>query len=174
MPFSLCSVDFHSNIEQKPAKEPEALQQPPDKYCVLAVVSFVSGGSIVALGNVDRKSQNENIKVVFTIKYRSTGSPYLGFWIKLMRHPKTLHLYKKTKQQVFLKYHDRDFTCKHCKATLEAKQSFLSIILNNSVCIEAINNNKLYIARFFKKNHGVEVMGYGSLFDGANTDVENV
>ena len=127
--------------------------RPPGvKHSVPAVISFESGGQVVALGNISRKSQGEDIKVAFTTKHRGIELPYLGFRVKLKRDPATWHLYRNFEFLiVFFKYHSDCFDCVHHTATEKEKEEFLGIMLNDAACKEVVNNDKLYVVKLFKK-----------------------
>ena len=153
--------------EQKEAKEPK----PPKKnYFSPAVLSFVSAGQVICVGNTNKKSQSENVKVNFTIKHRGRQIPYLGFRVDLKRDPTTMHLYDDTEYQTLLfKYHHDTFDIEHHKANENEKEPFLSLMLSDEAANNAVTNDKLYVIKLSGRgSRGVEITGHESSFTGAD------
>ena len=158
--------------EEKKKKDPE----PPNRsHFVPAILTFISDGQVIALGSINKDKKDDNVKVAFTTKHRSSDLPYLGFRIELKRDPRTMHLHKCSQiQQVFFKYHDGEFICEHRKADKKDREMILSILLTDPAIKETIDNDKLYVVKFFRQNtRGVEVTGHGSSFVGADDAVNN-
>ena len=153
----------------------EGPHPPCRNYYPRAVVSFESGGQVVALGNISRESQGKDMKVVFAIKHRGTELPYFGFHLKLEWEPVASQSYRNFKYHpVLFKYYYDCFDCVHHTANEKEKEEFLGIMLNDATCQEVVKNDKLYVIRLFKKeNHGAKVTGYGSPFVGANAKIND-
>ena len=136
---------------------------PCSNHFLTAVVSFESGGQVVALGNISRQSQGEDVKVAFTTKHRGIELPYLGFRVKLKLDPADRHLYQNFEfLTIFFKYHNDCFDCVHHTANEKEKEGFLGIMLNDVACKEVVISDKLYVIKLFKKeNRGPEVTVYG-------------
>ncbi|KAM0803775.1 hypothetical protein BDR22DRAFT_970129 [Usnea florida] len=146
-----------------PSETKTAPHPPCRNYYPRAVVTFESGGQVVALGNISRESQGEGFKVVFTIKHRGTELPYIGFHIKLEWEPVTSPSYGNKYLAVLFKYHYDCFDCVHHTANEKEKEEFLRIMLNDVACKEVVNEDRLYVIKLFKKEtRGAEVTGYGS------------
>ena len=158
------------------ASRTETAPHPPCKnYFPRAVVSFESGGQPVALGNISRESQGEDIKVVFAIKHRGTELPYFGFRVKFEWESVASQSYQNFKYRtVGFKYHYDCFDCVHHTANEKEKEDFLGIMFNDAACQEVVKNDKLYVIKLFKKeNRGAKVTGYESLFVGANDKIND-
>ena len=159
--------------ELKELKEPE----PPRKnYFSPAALSFVSGGQVICVGDTDRKSQTENVKVNFTIKHRGRQIPYLGFRVDLKRDPTTTHLYDDIAFHTMLfKYHHNTFDILHRKANENDKDSFLSLIHSDVGAHRAVTNDKLYVIKLFSRgSRGVEITGHESSFNGSDPLVNDI
>ena len=81
---------INSPTPKRPAKAPQNDDEPKPpgrRFFPAAVVTFMSGGQVIALGNTDPKNQGDDVKVAFTINHRSSDKPYLGFRVELGRKP---------------------------------------------------------------------------------------
>ena len=164
---------------QKTEKPPKGSQndkepEPPSRnFFPAAVVHFMSGGQVIALGNTNHKSQGHDVKVSFTMKHRGLDKPYLGFIIELKR--KTSQLYRHSEYHtVLFKYHQNEFSIEHHTADAREKAQFLSIMLNDAPAKEAVENDKLYVIKLSSTgSRAPEVTGYGSSFVGANENINN-
>lgn len=149
---------------------------PANSHFVPAVVSFVSAGLVVAIGDL-RKHGEEDLQVAFTSKHTGTDLPYLGFRIKLRRSDETKHLHADARESyhhIYFKYLFDQYTIEHGKADRKEKAHFLDVTNNRETAQRVCADDKLYVIKFLLDGKdGPEVHGFGSSFVGANDHVNN-
>ena len=160
-----------SQPEEKTAPQPP----PTNSHFVPAVVSFVSGGQVIAIGDTNKHS-TQDIQAAFTSKHAGMDLPFLGLRIKLKRSKDTKHLYDDEDFHVveFRYLHDR-YEIEHHTATDVEKNHFISVTENSPSALKACQDDKAYVIKFrLGGKEGPEVHGHGSAFIGATQHVNSV
>ena len=164
-------------MSDQPSFEHPGKHPPKNFNAYPAIISFISGGRQVAIGNLE-KHYDEDVQVALTSRHTATHSPYLGLRFRLRRSESTMHLYEGSEKEfhtVLFRFFLGDYEIYHRRANPKEKERLISNAANNGDLTQrACDEDKLYLVNFFSDIHkGPRVDGLGSSFVGANEAVND-
>ena len=161
-----------SSLSKKSGPRP-----PPGKHNFRpAIISFVSGDHIVAMGSVN-KHGDEDVQDALTINHNVTDLPFIGYRIRLRRSEETKHLYEGENRDfhtVLFSYLRDNYRINHRHANDRDKQRFLNVMGGKSDPSGVLEKDALYLVRFSHTDMaGPDIHGFGSSFVGATNAVQD-